>query len=176
MTEPMTTTLNRIRAHGPCQDGWQKLLRHLGKTEPDDEPLPFSVIVERNGLFDAYWCLRAEPRYERKVRLYAVWCARRAEHLNTDPRVKAANDVSERYANGRATKQELDVARAAVWAAAWGADAAWAARAAARAAAWAAEAEAAAVAAVAAEAAAEAERQAQTAEFLRIANGGDYPS
>jgi len=164
MTEPMTTTLNRIRAHGPCQDGWRKLHRHLGKTGPDDEPLPFSVIVGSNGLDDALYCLRAEPRYERKVRLYAVWCARRVEHLNTDPRVKAANDVSERYANGRATVEELNAAAeaAAARAAAWTADAAnvaWAARAAARATvAWAAE------------------RQAQTTEFLRIANGGDYPS
>jgi hypothetical protein len=197
MTEPMTTTLNRIRAHGPCQDGWAKLLRHLGKTGPDDEPLPFSVIVESNGLDDALYCLRAEPRYERKVRLYAVWCARRVEHLNADPRVKAANDVSERYANGRATVEELDVAwaraaaaaaeaaaaqRSVAWAAAEAeAEAAAAAEAAAEAdaeaaAAARAAARAAAVWAAAVWAAAEAERQAQTAEFLRIANGGDYPS
>ena len=36
----ITTTLNRIREHKPCAEGWQKLLRHLGKTEADDEPLP----------------------------------------------------------------------------------------------------------------------------------------
>jgi len=190
MTEPMTTTLNRIRALGPCRDGWAKLLRHLGKTEPDDEPLPFSVIVESNGLDDALHCLRAEPRYERKVRLYAVWCARRVEHLNTDPRVKAANDVSERFANGRATAEELDVAARAAWAAeaaAWAeavaaeavAAAAAEAEAAAEAAAWAAD--AADVAWAAREAARAtvawaAEREAQTTEFLRIANGGDYPS
>ena len=29
----ITTTLNRIRAHSPCREGWAKLLRHLGKTE-----------------------------------------------------------------------------------------------------------------------------------------------
>lgn len=34
----ITTTLNRIRAHSPCRKGWAKLLRHLGKTEADDEP------------------------------------------------------------------------------------------------------------------------------------------
>jgi hypothetical protein len=32
------TTLNRIRAHSPCQEGWEKLLNHLGKTKADDEP------------------------------------------------------------------------------------------------------------------------------------------
>ena len=27
------TTLNKIRAKGPCADGWTKLLCHLGKTQ-----------------------------------------------------------------------------------------------------------------------------------------------
>jgi hypothetical protein len=42
------TTLNRVRAKGPCEDGWKKLLKHLGKTKADDELLPFAVIVESN--------------------------------------------------------------------------------------------------------------------------------
>lgn len=46
----ITTTLNRIRAHGPCQDGWSKLLKGLGKTAADDDPLPFARIAEINGL------------------------------------------------------------------------------------------------------------------------------
>ena len=29
----ITTTLNRIREHRPCREGWTTLLRHLGKTE-----------------------------------------------------------------------------------------------------------------------------------------------
>ena len=37
----ITTTLNKIREHEPCADGWKKLLTHLNKTEADDEPLPF---------------------------------------------------------------------------------------------------------------------------------------
>ncbi len=49
----ITTTLNRIRAHGPCAGGWAKLLKHLGKTQADDEPLPFATILESNGLDDA---------------------------------------------------------------------------------------------------------------------------
>lgn len=28
----ITITLNQIRKHGPCEDGWRKLLKHLGKT------------------------------------------------------------------------------------------------------------------------------------------------
>jgi hypothetical protein len=31
MTHQLTTTLNRIRAHGPCEDGWKKLLAALDR-------------------------------------------------------------------------------------------------------------------------------------------------
>ena len=124
----METTLNKIRSHEPCADGWAKLLRHLGKTQADDEPLALAVILESNGLDDALWCLRAVDGHEREKRLYAVWCARRVQHLLTDPRSVAALDVAARYANGQATYEELAAAREA-WAAwaAWDAvsDAAW---------------------------------------------------
>ena len=82
-------------------------LGHLGKTEADDEPLPFSVIVTSNGLDDALWCCRAEPGHGREWRLFAVWCVRQVQHLLTDPRSIAALDVAERYANGAATHDEL---------------------------------------------------------------------
>ena len=62
---PITTTLDRIREHSPCAAGWSKLLKHLGKTQADDEPLPFSVILDSNGLDDALWCCRAEPQHSR---------------------------------------------------------------------------------------------------------------
>ena len=110
---PITTTLNRIREHGPCEPGWRKLLTGLGKTHADDEPLSFARIVEINGLDDALWCCRAEPQYAKEWRLFAVWCARQVEHLNPDPRVKAAIDTAERYAHGDATDSELTLTRAA---------------------------------------------------------------
>jgi hypothetical protein len=89
------------------------------------------------------------PNNNRALRLYAVWCARQVEYLMTDERGKNALDVAVRYANGKATDEELAAAGDAAWAAAWAAarDAAWdatrtaaraAARAAARDAAWAA--------------------------------------
>jgi hypothetical protein len=132
------TTLNAIREHGPCADGWAKLLRHLGKTQPDDEPLAITTILDSNGLDDALWCLRAVTGHDREIRLYAVWCARQVQHLMNDPRSLAALDVAERYANGLSTNAELEAALDAAWAAAWGATLA-AARGAALAAAWAAE-------------------------------------
>ena len=172
----MNTTLNKIRAHGPCLDGWSKLLRFLGKTQADDEPLSLGTILDSNGLDDALWCLRAVDGHEREMRLYAVWCARRVQHLMTDPRSVTALDVAERHANGQATDEELAAASAAAWAA-WDAAkvAAWAAGAVARAAAVAAEwaaGDAARVAEWAARAAAraagDAERAAQEIEFRRV--------
>ena len=113
----ITTTLNRIRAAQPCSEGWEKLLKHLAKTKADDERLPFSVILESNGIEDALWCCQAEPQYAREWRLYAVWCARQMQYLMTDPRSIAALTVAENYANGGASDDELDAARAAAWAA-----------------------------------------------------------
>ena len=147
----MKTTLNAIREHQPCADGWAKLLRHLGKTKADHEPVLIRTILDSNGLDDALWCLRAVTGHDREIRLYAVWCARRVQHLMIDPRSIAALDVAERYANNLATEHDLEAARDAAgeaagdaaWAAAWDAagdaagDAAWAA---ARDAAWAAQA------------------------------------
>ena len=127
----MFTTLNKIRAFKPCEDGWKKLLQHLNKTKSDDAPLSIITILDSNGLSDALWCLRAVEGYDREIRLYAVWCARQVQHLMTDPRSIAALDVAERYACGHATEDDLRKARDAAWAA-WAA-----ARAAARAAAWA---------------------------------------
>ena len=123
----LTTTLNRIREHSPCESGWKKLLGFLGKTKADDEILPYSVIIESNGLDDALWCMRTEPKYEKEWRTFALKCARRVEHLH--PVCTPTLDVLERFINGKATREDLeaagDAARAAAWAAAG--DAAWAA-------------------------------------------------
>ena len=173
----MNTTLNAIRAHDPCADGWSKLLRHLGKTEADDEPLSLKTILDSNGFDDALWCLRAVPNCDREARLYAVWCARQVQRLMTDPRSIVALDVAERHANGDATDAELAAAEAAAWAAARAAAGdAWAAaravRAAAGAAAWAAAGAAAGAAAWAAGAAARAAgaaaEAAQRDRFIKI--------
>ena len=120
----MKTTLNKIRKHSPCPSGWKKLLTYIGKTEADYEPLSLLTILDSNGLDDALWCLRAVEGHDREIRLYAVWCARQVQHLLTDKRSLDALDVAERYANGKATDDELNAARDAAWtaeAAAWGA-------------------------------------------------------
>jgi hypothetical protein len=50
---------------------------------------------------------------DKELRLFAVWSARKVQHLMTDSRSIRALDVAERYAHGHATKSELAVARSA---------------------------------------------------------------
>ena len=102
----MKTTLNKILQHSPCQQGWKKLLKSLGKTRVDDETITIERIIKSNGIQDAVWCLRAVDGRDMEIRLFAVWCARQVQYLMTDPSI-AALDVAERYAHGRATEQEV---------------------------------------------------------------------
>ena len=106
----LTTTLKRIRANRPCEHGWARLLRSLGKSSADDEPIPYKFIVESNGIEDAIWCCRAEPGLSREWRLFSAWCARRVVGFCSDKYSEAAIDTAERYANGLADDAELELA------------------------------------------------------------------
>ena len=178
MSKHLTTTLNAIREHGPCEDSWKKLLKGLGKSKPDDKPLRFSTIRRICGLDDALWACRAAPQYDKTWRLLAVRYAREVQHLMADQRSLDALDVAERHARGNATDAELAAARAAAgdaWAAAQAAAGdAWAAagdaaRSAALDAAWAAARSAALDAAWAA--ARDAARRKQSRLFLAAVSG-----
>ncbi len=138
------TTLNEIRATGPCEGGWGKLLKSLGKTKADDAPLPLLTILESNGLDDALWCLRV-PSLERLSRHFQAWCAEQVLHLfeaerPNDMRVRDqismlrkddATDEDRAAARAAARDAALaaarDAARDAALDAAWAAarDAAW---------------------------------------------------
>jgi len=63
---------------------------------------------------DIIWLLlREEFLSEKDLRLFAVWCAKEALKLVKDPDIRSveACNVAERYANGEATKEELNTAR-----------------------------------------------------------------
>jgi len=103
----LTTTLKKIKKCHPCAPGWKILLKNLGKTKADDVPISLLYILEYNGLRDAIWCLRAIDGYDKEIRLFAVACIRDIQHSITDERSIYAIDVAERFANGKATKEEL---------------------------------------------------------------------
>jgi hypothetical protein len=86
-------------------------LKTLNKTSADDEEFPMEVILQSNGLEDAIWCLRAEPEHKKAWGMYAVWCARQVQYLMCDKRSIDALDVSEKFWEGGASKEELGIAR-----------------------------------------------------------------
>ena len=112
----LTITLDQIRAHSPCTEGWRKLLAYLDKNEADDEPFPLEIVLESNG-FDALWCLRCFNDLEGPIRLLAVRFAREVEYLMLDERSRNALDVAERFAKGTATLEELKIAADAAYSA-----------------------------------------------------------
>ena len=131
----MTTyevTLKDLRQAKACIAGYNKVVCGLqGQPFTDKhrdmksyirfaykEPISLSFILENNGLNDALWALHCIKDADRDIRLFSVWCARQVQHLMIDSRSTNALDVVERFANGKATKEELEVARAAAWAAA----------------------------------------------------------
>jgi hypothetical protein len=95
----------------------------LGKKRADDAPVSILKILDSNGLEDALWCLCAVEGHDREKRLLAVCYARQVQHLMSDPRSLNVLDVSEKFANGEATREELDAALVEAWdaavAAAW---------------------------------------------------------
>ena len=106
-----------IRALKPCYDPSKKGI-------PENETLPVLEWVSKyRGAVpdkDIIWLLcHKEFMPEKELRLFAVWCAREALNLvdNPDPRSIEACNVAERYANGEATKEELDSVRADAYAA-----------------------------------------------------------
>lgn len=129
MNEDMTIA-EFCALHSACREGREWALANC-KTMQDvwDTACPDWVlwVATRPGVLT-----------DRDLRLFAVSCARRVQHLMDDERSIAALDVAERFANGAATEGDLAAARDTASAAARAAAsaAAWdAARAAARAAA-----------------------------------------
>ena len=102
------------------------MLKYLGKTSPDDEPLPLLTVLDSNGFDDTLWCFRAVDAvdgFEKEKQLLAITFAREVEHL-MPAESKKALDVFERYVNGLATQEEFAAAAAAARSAAWAAVAA----------------------------------------------------
>ena len=103
MTNP-TTTLAKIRSHGPCSEGWEKLLKTLGPNYGEDTPVTLLQILDSNGLKDALWALRA-CNADRFACLLVCDYAEHVLHLfekeyPKDKRPANAINVARLFANG----------------------------------------------------------------------------
>ena len=115
-----TTTLNAIRAASPCEDGWTKLLAHLGKTRADDEPLELLTVLDSNGLDDALWVLSRAMPDDRLARHFQAYCAEQVLHIfeAQHPGDRRVREQIAMLRNDDATPKERTAARAAARAAA----------------------------------------------------------
>jgi hypothetical protein len=76
-----------------------------------DKPFPLSSILDSNDLDDTLWCLDLFPEHNNLWRKYAWWCASQVAHLTGDKRVHDCLAVVLRHSEGKATDEELAVAR-----------------------------------------------------------------
>jgi hypothetical protein len=111
-----TTTLSKIENFKPARDMWLELLFGLRKFESDDEPLPYSKILEICGLQFALWTTRTETDF-RWVKELALSFARHIQYLIADPRSIRFLDVAERFLRGESSEEELEEARKDAYAA-----------------------------------------------------------
>jgi uncharacterized iron-regulated membrane protein len=122
----MKTTLKKIKKHSACEDRYKVLLKYLGKTKADDEPLPMSVILKSNGLDDAIWALRTLRGCDKEIRLFAADCAGHVlkyyekEHPN-DKRPREAIKAARKFAKGEITSAELNAAYSTAYSTAYSA-------------------------------------------------------
>lgn len=95
MSYPITT-LKALREHRACFSGYNRLVRALqGRpfTKDDeamrsylyfdhDEPIPLTLILERNGISEAIWSLRASNARARDVYCLGLSFGRRTEYFD----------------------------------------------------------------------------------------------
>ena len=114
----IATTLNKIKSFKPCEEGWVKLLKHLGKTDADDEPLLYKTILESNDIKDTIWAFRCEFSFHLIWIKFSLACCRKVQHLMKDERSIKTLDSIQDFLDGKIKKQELNAAYAAAYAAA----------------------------------------------------------
>lgn len=73
-----------------------EFLKRIGKDSFDDEPLPYSFLVEKIGMFDTLSLTISTPEYEKEWKKYSIWCARQVSKYTDDWRVIYTIQVAER--------------------------------------------------------------------------------
>jgi hypothetical protein len=94
MTKP---TLQQIRDHSPCRDGWAKLLKSLGNPSDMTTQVSIGQIARSNGAQDALWCLRCADFDRRDIIRCILPSVKRASVHTTDKRVAEFIDVIEQW-------------------------------------------------------------------------------
>jgi hypothetical protein len=99
-----------IRQFKPCYDPSELIT-------DENEELPIKDWVQKYRdvvpAQDIFWLLcRKKFLSEKDLRLFAVWCVREALKLVKDPDIRSveACNVAEKFANGEATREELNIA------------------------------------------------------------------
>ena len=124
----MHTSLAQLHDAGACAPRYKHLCKELGGVAQYGRktPLPYSRILETNGLEDCLWALfHGDEKAVWVGRLACLAFAQHVEHLAKDSRVTDCNKTVHLYLHGEAAADDA----AARWAAA-AADARWAAAAA----------------------------------------------
>lgn len=104
----LTTNLANISHHANEID-YNKLLDHLGANRSKYAPIPFAKLVESNGIDEAIFLCRAEPRYARIWREYAVRCADTfKDRMDSDS--LAALEVARQHADECISSKDLQQA------------------------------------------------------------------
>jgi hypothetical protein len=99
-----------IRQFKPCYDPSKLITNEIEELTVTEWVKKYRDVVPAK---DIIWLLlRKEFLSEKDLILFAVWCAREALKIVANPDKRSVNacNVAERYANGEATKEELDAA------------------------------------------------------------------
>jgi len=104
-TAILCTTLEQIKAHNPCKTSYKKLLKGLGKTKADSEPLEFRSIYNILDADDVIWATRVLDK-KTNVHVGALF-ANTVKHLTEDKRIHDCIEVCFKYSKGEATEEEL---------------------------------------------------------------------
>src|ERR1039458_8244127 len=131
----LTTTLNRLKVAGACEERYKHLVKALGGTKFDhDRPINLLFILESNGTEDCLWALCATAENcDQVARLMAADFAESVlanyeKKYPKDTRIREAIVTVRRYALGEVDGSAAESAWSAAESAAWSAwSAAWSA-------------------------------------------------
>ena len=113
----LTTTLNKIRACGPCTSGWRTLIKHLGEDFDPDAEINLLTILESNGVADMLWTLRATDQDSKRIASQlAIEFAEQAlpifeKRRPNDERPRKAIHAARDYLDGKISLEELQACR-----------------------------------------------------------------